>query len=301
MTTDTTKPSAQGGGEGDAKQRSPSRPTRACPARERDAFEEIDFAELYREQCRRTSYGSRSSLDWDRRAERRSRQVRDSDYNDAFLAGVNLDGVRTALDIGCGTGNLAIPLAQRLKKVYAVDFSAEMLRHLERNRRAAGVENITVQQLSWTDSWRGVPKVDLAICSRALGVEDLRAALEKMTRQARVRCAATIHAGGNYLGADVLELLGRDLQPRPGYIYAVNILYQMGVHATVDFIRSKGGSGYAGVEDFVQAIRWRIGTLTPGEEKKLRGFYRDLPKAADGTAQYRHEFEWALLTWETAE
>lgn len=288
MTTNTTKPNARGG-EREGK-----------TSRERDAFQEIDFAALYREQCRRTSYGSRSSADWDRRAARRSRQVRDSDYNDAFLAGVDLRGVRTAVDIGCGTGNLAIPLARQIQKVYALDFSPEMLHHLERNRRAAGVENMEVHRLSWTDSWQQIPQVDLAICSRALGVEDLHAALEKMTRQARVRCAATIHAGGNYLGPDVLALLGRDLQPRPGYIYAVNILYQMGVHAAVNFIRSEGGSGYAGIEDFVQAVRWRIGTLTPNEETKLRGFYRDLPKAADGTAHYRHEFEWALLTWETA-
>ena len=290
--------SSAGDGEGGAKHRPPLHCPPTGPSCEQDAYQEIDFAELYREQCRRTSYGARSSADWDRRAARRSRQVRDSDYNEEVLARVDFSGVRTALDIGCGTGNLAIPLARRLKTVHALDFSPEMLQHLERNRREAGVENIKVHQLSWADSWRAVPKVDLAICSRALGVEDLQAALEKMTRQARVRCAATIHAGGNYLGADVLALLGRELQPRPGYIYAVNILYQMGVQATVEFIRSEGGSGYTGVNDFLQSIRWRIGALTSREEKKLRAFYRDLPKTADGIAHYRHGFEWALLTWE---
>ncbi|HPJ57764.1 MAG TPA: hypothetical protein PLK81_08995, partial [Kiritimatiellia bacterium] len=131
------------------------------------------------------------------------------------------------------------------------------------------------------------------------GVEDLRGALEKMTRRARVRCAATIHAGGSYLGQDVLELLGRTLQPRPGYIYAVNILYQMGYPATVDFIRSEGGSGYASAEDLIQSVRWRIGDLTAGEERRLRVYYRGLPKAADGTARTRHDFVWAMLTWET--
>lgn len=264
-----------------------------------DVFREIDFGELYREQCRRSSYGSRTSADWDGRAERRRRQVRDSDYNEAFLSRLNLTGVRTALDIGCGTGNLAIPLARRLTKVHALDFSPEMLRQLERERRRAGVGNIAVHRLSWTEAWRGVPRVDLAVCSRALGVEDLRGALEKMTRRARVRCAATIHAGGSYLGRDVLELLGRELTPRPGYIYAVNILYQMGYPATVDFIRSEGGSGYASAEDFVQSVRWRIGELTAKEERRLRACYRGLPKAADGTARTRHDFVWAMLTWET--
>jgi SAM-dependent methyltransferase len=103
-----------------------------------DVFREIDFGELYREQCRRSSYGSRTSADWDGRAARRRRQVRDSDYNEAFLSRLNLTGVRTALDIGCGTGNLAIPLARRLTKVHALDFSPEMLRQLERERRRRG-------------------------------------------------------------------------------------------------------------------------------------------------------------------
>ena len=60
----------------------------------------------------------------------------------------------------------------------------EMLRYLEQNRKRAGVENIQVHRLSWTDSWKGVPAADIAICSRAMSVEDLRGALEKMHRMA---------------------------------------------------------------------------------------------------------------------
>ena len=32
--------------------------------------------------------------------------------------------------------------------------------------------------------------------------------------------------------------------PRPDYIYAVNLLYQLGIRARVDFIRTTGGMTY---------------------------------------------------------
>ena len=264
----------------------------------KDLIQDIDFGALYREQGRKSSFGPRTSADWDRRAERRSRGEGGRDYSRAFLDRMDFSGAKTALDIGCGTGNLAIPLAQRLKKVHALDFSPEMLRYLERNRKKAGVENIAEHRLSWTDSWKGVPKADLVVCSRAMSVEDLRGALEKMHRKTRMRAYLTIHAGGSYLGDDVLGLLDREIEPRPDYIYAVNILYQMGVKAKVDFLRSTGGMGYASAEDFLQAIRWRIGALNAKEERRLRRFYRGLPREADGTARYRHEFSWAFLSWE---
>ena len=45
----------------------------------KDLIQDIDFGALYREQCRRSSFGARTSADWDRRAERRSQGEGDSD------------------------------------------------------------------------------------------------------------------------------------------------------------------------------------------------------------------------------
>jgi SAM-dependent methyltransferase len=263
-----------------------------------DLIQDIDFGALHREQCRRSSFGARSSADWDRRAARRRGPGSDDDYVRDFLARVDWTGAQTALDIGCGAGQLAIPLARRLRTVHALDFSPAMLRQLEGNRVRAGVENIVAHRLSWADSWQGVPAADIVVCSRAMTAEDLRGALEKMHRKARVRCYLTIHSGGSYLGSDVTDLLDREIVPRPDYIYAVNILHQMGVRARVDFLRSTGGMAYDSADRFVEAVRWRIGALAPQEEKKLRKFFRGLPRDPDGKACYRHDFEWAMLAWE---
>ena len=266
----------------------------------KDLLMDIDFGALYRRQARASTFQARTAADWDQRAEHRSRREKGSDYAREFLARLDRADTETILDIGCGTGNLALPLARRVRRVHALDFSAEMLRLLRANARAEGVRNLITHHLAWADDWSRLPRVDIAICSRAMAVDDLSAALEKMNVQARLRCYLTLHAGTTFLSEDVYRVLRRPVVPRPGYIYAVNILYQMGLRARVDFLRTTGGLTYDTPEQFVEGIRWRLGSLTAGEEKRLLAYFRALPREADGTARYRHDFEWALLSWEKA-
>ena len=278
--------------------RSPRRRKYDMPIR--DLMQKIDFSELYRRQARASSFQSRTASDWDRRAEHRSRREKGSDYAREFLARMDLTDAETILDIGCGSGNLALPLARRVRRVHALDFSGEMLRLLRREARAAGLRNITAHRLAWADDWARLPRVDIAICSRAMDTLDLRASLEKMTAKARRRCYLTMHAAGTFMSDDVYRVLRRSVVPRPNYMYAVHILYQMGFRARVDFLRTTGGLAYESPEHFVEGIRWRVGPLKKAEEKRLMEYFSALPRGADGKACYRHDFEWAFLSWNTA-
>lgn len=61
----------------------------------------------------------------------------------AELAALNPEAPRSkALDHGCGTGRLTIPLSQVYRQVTAVDVSPEMLGTAEVNARSAGRDNI---------------------------------------------------------------------------------------------------------------------------------------------------------------
>ncbi|NEU58351.1 class I SAM-dependent methyltransferase [Halorussus sp. MSC15.2] len=53
-----------------------------------------------------------------------------------------LDESASVLDLGCGTGQLAIPLAARVGEVVGMDPNEEMLREARRKAREAGVENV---------------------------------------------------------------------------------------------------------------------------------------------------------------
>ncbi|MGQ0550299.1 MAG: methyltransferase domain-containing protein [Armatimonadota bacterium] len=61
-----------------------------------------------------------------------------------------LDGTGRALDLGCGTGQLAIPLAPYFEQVVAMDPDRGMLDEARRAAEAAGVANVRfVQGSSW--------------------------------------------------------------------------------------------------------------------------------------------------------
>jgi ubiquinone/menaquinone biosynthesis C-methylase UbiE len=52
----------------------------------------------------------------------------------------------TVLELGCGTGSLALSMAPFSGRIHALDISAEMLRIADQKKQAAGVTNVTFQQ-----------------------------------------------------------------------------------------------------------------------------------------------------------
>jgi cyclopropane fatty-acyl-phospholipid synthase-like methyltransferase len=60
----------------------------------------------------------------------------------------------TVFDMVCGGGTLAIPLAPKVTKITAVDFSRNMLSILERRCREKGITNIDIIPGRWEDNWK---------------------------------------------------------------------------------------------------------------------------------------------------
>ncbi|MTD15715.1 methyltransferase domain-containing protein [Nakamurella sp. YIM 132087] len=63
------------------------------------------------------------------------------DLVDELVAACAADGA-VAIDIGCGTGQLSVPLARRMATVIALDPSADMLRYARRRAGRAGTANL---------------------------------------------------------------------------------------------------------------------------------------------------------------
>jgi SAM-dependent methyltransferase len=104
----------------------------------------------------------------------------------------------SVLDLGCGPGSLAIPLAEAGARVTALDSALGMIEALMKEAGQRGLEGIEAR----CQCWRGVlpvPVYDLVLAASfppALGVEGLR----RLESLARGHCALVLSCGGDPFG-----------------------------------------------------------------------------------------------------
>lgn len=75
---------------------------------------------------------------------------------------------QTILDIGAGTGEMAIAVAKRCSRVYAIDVSSQMLRFAEKKAIARGISNIKFLQAGFLSYEHRGPPLDAVISQLAL-------------------------------------------------------------------------------------------------------------------------------------
>ncbi len=255
-------------------------------------FAEIDFNQLYKIQKQKSTFRAKTSQEWDKKAPSMNERVHNSIYNEEFLKSLNLEGINTLLDVGCGVGNLSLTLAPKLQEVYCLDYSFKMLELLKQNMLLRNIKNIELINKSWYDSWDNIPKVDMVIASRSMEVKDMKEALKKLNEKALKRVYLSYKVGGSFISSEILEVLQRNIVKKPDYIYLINILYQMGINAKVNFIRSESKQNtYNNFEEFVKSVSWSIGELKPSEIINLEEYYKKIKDKSDYV-------NWAVISWE---
>jgi len=259
-------------------------------------FKDIDFNELYVKQKQKTSFKSKGVEQWNRKALHMNERVHQSIYNKEFLEAVNTDQCESVLDVGCGVGNLSLKLAARLNTIFSLDFSPVMLEQLEQNAQELDLSNINTINKSWYDSWDDIPAVDMVIASRSMEVKDMKLALEKLNQKANKRVYLTYKVGGSFLDDNILKVLNKEIVKKPDYIYILNILYQMGITASVQFLKSEGRTSmYNDEESFIKSVSWSLGELTENEILQLKEYFSELRDEEKEKNKYLY---WALISWE---
>ncbi len=259
-------------------------------------FEDIDFNKLYINQKAKTSFKAKNSDDWDKKADSMNQRVHKSIYNEEFLDLLDLEGIDSLLDVGCGVGNLSLKLAPKLKQVYSLDYSKGMLEVLEKNAIDQNILNIKAINSSWYDTWEGIPNADLVIASRSMEVKDMKEALNKLNDKANKKVVLTYKVGGSFVSDEILDVLEKKIIKKPDYIYLINILYSMGINASVNFIRSEGRNTiYTSKEKFIQSVSWSIDGLSDDEVKRLSNYYNSLDLEKKNESDYVY---WAVISWE---
>lgn len=261
------------------------------------SLDDIDFAERYRQHMRRAGHQPKPAEAWDRRATEMSRKSLGGPYSEAFIERMDLTGARSLLDVGCGPGAICLPLAGRLERVYALDYSPAMLDCLQGNARQLELDNVQPILRAWEDDWSDVPACDILVASRSAMVADLEAILDRIARHARLRVYMTQLVGGRFVDSEICAVLGRGLpEAFPDYIYTLNLLHRRGLHPRLDYIQTPSRlAGCSSFEAFADKVAWSFGPLSDDERTALQGWFRaDPERARRGGAPMR----WAFVSWD---
>src|SRR2546423_12048179 len=193
---------------------------------------------------------------WDRRAASyaRSTQTR----VDEFLQVLEpyLSPRKTLIDVGAGTGRHAVPLAERLEWVTAVEPSEGM------RSRIPPRDNITSVASTWEDA--EVAPADLVVCSHVLyGVADPVPFIAKLERSARERVFVMLRESDlPHPAAEIRKRLAADPGPGlPRFSDLFMLLMQLGVTPDVTFLRYTSTNRYGNFEEAVADSRALVGDV----------------------------------------
>ena len=256
---------------------------------------------------------------WDGRAKHfRPRETHP--YAQDFLALAALRPGERVLDMGCGGGTLAIPLAQAGHPVVACDFSRAMLDALAEGCAYYGVDDLVEEHLlAWDEDWQAAgiaPKsVDAAFASRSIATRDLADALTKLDRSARRRCCITLVTGASpRVDTTIMAAIGASVTESRDYVYAFNILVGLGRYPEVRYITSPRRDTFDSLEDGVQDFARMLEGGNEGRVDELRSYLAahmvENPDAGkpgqkgkpQGRYMLDHEriMRWAFIAWNTS-
>ncbi|QOP41767.1 class I SAM-dependent methyltransferase [Sulfurimonas marina] len=259
-------------------------------------LEPIDFAQMYVNHKKSTIFKGKDHNEWDKKSKELAPSMQKSAYVDEFISKMEIDPNDVILDIGCGPGTLAIPLAKKAKHVIAIDFSKSMLEELEKYAKKEGIENISTYHIGWDDDWSFLPDIDIAVASRSMEVSDMQSALFKMSYIAKKACYLTYKVGGSYVDMDIVNYIQKPIVQKPDYWYIPLILYTKQYLAKIDYIATKGSIKSYTKESFVESLRWSFGSLTEAEEEKAKEYYEHFIAKEQ---KHPKPFSWAFISWKT--
>jgi SAM-dependent methyltransferase len=239
---------------------------------------------------------------WNKRAPSFVEHASKTIYPDSFIKIMNPHRSWSVFDMGCGGGTLAIPLASKVKHITAVDFSDKMLEKLQTEANSKKIRNITTIKASWVDDWSkaGIGIHDIAIASRSLTVNDVQTAMQKLNDIARKLVYVSTVVGDGPHDRNIFEAIGRKFNPSVDYIYIYNLLFQMGIHANINFIENEKEKKFINHEEAFNSYLWMFQDLTVTEVKQLKEYLRKHLIKFDGKwmLDYKRIIKWAVIWWD---
>jgi len=268
-------------------------------------YTDIDWHQLWQNAREQKSWTAKGPADWDKKAPSFAKRNSDSPFTDLVMQRLPLTSKTTVLDAGSGPGTLSLPIAHKVQSVTALDYSRGMLDVLEEQAQQQGSSNIRTVHGSWEDNWKelDIEQHDICIASRSLAVANLGAALAKLDSYARSHVFVVDRISPTPFDHGAFKAVNRPFRSGPDYIYTINTLYSMGIHASVDIISLKQENRFADIQAAMDSYCWMFKDLNSEEENNLRRYIQDNSRPAqDGSLLVKRANppRWAIISWTKA-
>ena len=234
---------------------------------------------------------------WDKRAKRfNESMMQNRERAERQIAKIVLNPAYTVLDVGAGTGRLAVPIAKRVKSVTAIDPSKGMLACLQENMEKEEVKNVTCVNKRWEDVELGVDiePHDVVIASHSLAMLDMQEALAKMDAASK-KYVSIFTFAGRWMDGGLWEKISGEKRPSwSDYIYLCNILHDMGIYANVEIWDSEYEQHYDSLDDAVTKME-ELYDLPSEKEELLRGHLSEVLVEDNGTLCLKRKSKSAMV------
>jgi FkbM family methyltransferase len=263
----------------------------------------INWNELWK--VMRSNSAWRRTLDepagsfWDKRAKRfNESMMQNKERAEKQIAKIALNPEYTVLDVGAGTGRLAIPIAKQVKSVTAIDPSRGMLDCLQENMEKEDVENIVCIHKRWEDVELDgdIEPHDVVIASHSLAMLDMHEALAKMDAASK-KYVSIFTFAGRWMDGGLWEKISGEKRPSwADYIYLCNILHDMGIYANVEILDSEYEQHYDSLDDAVTKMK-EMYDLPSEKEGILRDYLSKILVEDDGKLCLKRKSKSAMVWW----
>jgi SAM-dependent methyltransferase len=258
-----------------------------------------DYDAVWQEQMGAFDHASDTAGYWDRRARTYDSPWRNSTYTGELINRLELRPGYSVLDVACGTGVLAIPLAARVHRVTALDISPLMLEILQQRILKSGITNVTIINKDWNDVIIGedIPGHDVVLVSRSMPYRRLSETLQKINNAAKSACYITWRAERtDDYEASVAKAIGKDYQSYPDYLTIVGMLGKLDIKADIEIFESYHEEKYPSLKEAVLNMA-RGAKISDSQFVRLFSLANNRLNQKDGYYYATNKLKWALISW----
>jgi ubiquinone/menaquinone biosynthesis C-methylase UbiE len=242
---------------------------------------------------------------WDNNAaDSKDNDFRMTDLTRGQISRLQLDQNSTVLEIGAGTGRLAVPIAKQVKHFTAVEPSINRLNILKENAKKQNITNMSFVDKHWEKVTAGieVEPHNVVFSSLALFMKDTESALKKIDFLTKKRAYIFLSAS-KFWDEDMQRIIcGKinDLQIAD-YIFVYNILYDIGIIANVDTWSYTSEQCFSSLDE-ATAKFMKDYCLPPKKESALKEYLQGAI-VSDGKGKYllKREKKMAMISWAKSE